>query len=177
MRTLKYAILGLLSEKDMTGYDIYKSFEGPIGNFWSAKHSQIYPELKKLNQEGLVDYKIGISGQYLEKKIYTLTKKGKADLIEWLNQDEAIDPTYKDKFRLRVFFSSNIDDKRSIELLESQITQHQEKYDRLYNNYMIDYENQEITKENRGDYLVLRGALSREEAYLEWLRDCLEYYK
>ncbi len=47
MRTLKYAILGLVSQKPMTGYDIYKEFDGPIGNFWSAKHSQIYPELKK----------------------------------------------------------------------------------------------------------------------------------
>lgn len=46
MRTLKYAILGLLNKEPMTGYDIGKEFSKDLGEFWTAKHSQIYPELK-----------------------------------------------------------------------------------------------------------------------------------
>ncbi|MCX8179105.1 MAG: PadR family transcriptional regulator, partial [Candidatus Aenigmarchaeota archaeon] len=42
MRTLKYAILGLLNRKPMTGYDLSKEFSYQLGNFWSANHSQIY---------------------------------------------------------------------------------------------------------------------------------------
>ena len=57
MRTLKYAILGLLNQKEMTGYDLMKQFESTLCEFWSAKHSQIYPELKKLTEEGSVAYK------------------------------------------------------------------------------------------------------------------------
>ena len=45
MRTLKYAILGLLMRSPVTGYDIAKEFGDGLGCFWSAKHSQIYPEL------------------------------------------------------------------------------------------------------------------------------------
>ena len=45
MRTLKYAILGLLNREPMTGYDIAKEFSKDLGEFWNAKHSQIYPEL------------------------------------------------------------------------------------------------------------------------------------
>ena len=56
MRTLKYAILGLLNQKKMTGYDLMKQFESALCEFWSAKHSQIYPELKKLTEEGCVAY-------------------------------------------------------------------------------------------------------------------------
>ena len=54
MRTLKYAILGLLNQKKMTGYDLMKQFESALCEFWSAKHSQIYPELKKLTEEALL---------------------------------------------------------------------------------------------------------------------------
>ena len=60
MRTLKYAILGLLNQKEMTGYDLMKQFESTLCEFWSAKHSQIYPELKKLTEEGSVAYKMCI---------------------------------------------------------------------------------------------------------------------
>ena len=70
MRTLKYAILGLLNRKPMTGYDISKEFNFQLAEFWSAKHSQIYPELKKLVSEELIIFKIEISGDVLEKKVY-----------------------------------------------------------------------------------------------------------
>ena len=57
MGTLKYAILGLLNRKNMTGYDLSKEFETTLFEFWNAKHSQIYPELKKLTEEGCVAYR------------------------------------------------------------------------------------------------------------------------
>ena len=72
MGVLKYAILGLLNQKNMTGYDITKEFEETLCEFWSAKHSQIYPELKSLNEQGMVEYKIEISGTVLEKKLYSI---------------------------------------------------------------------------------------------------------
>ena len=56
MRTLKYAILGMLAQKPMTGYDLMQEFESTLNEFWSANHSQIYPELKKLTNEGSITY-------------------------------------------------------------------------------------------------------------------------
>ena len=67
MRVLKYAILGLLNRQPMTGYDIGKEFNYELSEFWHAKHSQIYTELKRLHDEGLVTYDIEISGDILEK--------------------------------------------------------------------------------------------------------------
>ena len=77
MRTLKYAILGLLNQKKMTGYDLMKQFESALCEFWSAKHSQIYPELKKLTEEGCVAYRQEASDNGLEKKLYHITEKGR----------------------------------------------------------------------------------------------------
>ncbi|SON64502.1 transcriptional regulator of PadC (fragment) [Latilactobacillus sakei] len=43
---LQYLLLGLLNQAPKTGYDLKRVFENEIGEFWQAKHSQIYPELK-----------------------------------------------------------------------------------------------------------------------------------
>ena len=49
MRTLKYAILGLINREPMSGYDITREFNNnDLANFWYAKHSQVYPELARL---------------------------------------------------------------------------------------------------------------------------------
>ena len=69
MGTLKYAILGLLNRKNMTGYDLSKEFETTLFEFWNAKHSQIYPELKSLSENGLVRYEVEITGNVLAHAI------------------------------------------------------------------------------------------------------------
>lgn len=75
-RILKYAILGLIHKEEMSGYDITSQFKKEIGQFWSAKHSQIYPELKRLTEEELIEYRTSITGAKLEKKLYCITPKG-----------------------------------------------------------------------------------------------------
>ena len=67
MGTLKYAILGLLNRKSMTGYDLSKEFETTLFEFWNAKHSQIYPELKSLSEKGLVQYEVEITGNLYQR--------------------------------------------------------------------------------------------------------------
>lgn len=104
MRTLKYAILGLLNQKEMTGYDLMKQFESTLCEFWSAKHSQIYPELKKLTEEGSVAYKTEPSDNGAEKKIYHITEEGRRDFIDWLSSETKPQPTPKDISRLKIFF-------------------------------------------------------------------------
>lgn len=177
MRTLKYAILGLLMRKNMSGYDLNKEFNSGLIEFWSAKHSQIYPELKKLVAEGLVEFKIEISGDILEKKIYQITEKGKQEFLNWLHQDVEIEPTPKDVFRLRMYFSENLDSKDLLRLLDSQIKQHDLKLKHLQ-----DINDSFETVPAKGtvefaDYLVLQSAIMREDYYLEWLNLCKNYFK
>ena len=66
MRTLKYAILGLINREPMTGYDITREFNSNnLANFWYAKHSQVYPELSRLMEEKLVTCEVVIQGALL----------------------------------------------------------------------------------------------------------------
>lgn len=177
MRTLKYAILGLLNRKPMTGYDIGKEFNFQIAEFWSAKHSQIYPELKKLVDEKSIVYDIEISGDVLEKKVYTITEKGQKDFLKWLKKDEPMEPTQKNIFRLKMYFSNNLDLNTRIHLLEQQLEQHQDRLTFLYTQ-LEPYDGVPYVDSNAfGDYLVLNGAIIREESTIKWLKLCLDCCK
>ena len=100
MRTLKYALLGLIDREPITGYDIVKEFESRVmANFWYAKHSQVYPELKKLTDEGFVEYKVILQGEKMEKKLYSITPAGHEEFVKWMKKDEPIGVTPKDIFR------------------------------------------------------------------------------
>lgn len=101
---MRYAILGMLNRTDLTAYDMTKEFETTLFDLWRAKHSQIYPELKALNDAGLVDFKVEISGSVLQKKVYSITEKGRKEFLQWIEQCNEIPPVPKDEMRLQLFF-------------------------------------------------------------------------
>lgn len=175
MRTLKYALLGLISRTPITGYDLAKEFDKELDNFWHAEHSQIYPELKKLTQEGLITFTVTIQGEKLEKKVYTITEAGQQELLNWLRQDEPLQPTPKDIFRLRMYFADKLTSRELLNLIAAQRSQHQVKLDQLsaslavYGGVCPDRFDTAF-----GDYLVLNHAVSREENFLRWLDFCRE---
>lgn len=177
MRTLKYAILGLLNRNPMTGYDIVKEFNFQLAEFWNAKHSQIYPELKKLVNEKLIVYHIKISGDVLEKKLYTITEKGKDEFLKWLEKDEPMERTPKDIFRLRMYFSNNLDIDTRLILLEHQLLQHQERIAFLYSQMERYSEVPPLDSNDFGDYIVLDGAIIREQGAIKWLTNCINHHK
>lgn len=180
MRNLKYAILGLVNREPMTGYDIKKAFEDrALTSFWHAEHSQIYPELKKLVEEGMLEYDTDIRGEKMEKKLYTITPAGRDEFLNWLRDDVPIERTYKDIFRLRTYYSDSLLDREFEKLLQSQKKQHEEKREylaavkeKVFNNTPPEKGTPEL-----GDFMVLDGAILREDAYIAWLDKCIEIYK
>lgn len=178
MRTLKYAILGLVNRNPITGYDITKEFNKELANFWYAKHSQIYPELKKLFDEGLINFEVIIAGESLEKKLYTITEKGQESLRKWLLQVEDLDPTPKDKFKLRMYFSEILSKQEIILQFRDQLIKRNKKLQFL-NDVMSEYDSTipDVSSPEFGDYMVLEGAILREESYIEWLNRCLNRLK
>jgi DNA-binding PadR family transcriptional regulator len=176
MRKLKYAILGLINRHPMTGYDITAEFDKELASFWYAKHSQIYPELKRLVDENLITFETVIHGEKLEKKVYTITDKGKKELRTWILQDEPLEPTPKDVFKLRAYFLEVMTKGEIIRQFSLQLKKRQKKLERL-KKIMEDLLNTKdisnVISEEFGDYIVLKGAIMREQAYVDWLHDCL----
>ncbi|WP_315074375.1 PadR family transcriptional regulator [uncultured Clostridium sp.] len=177
MRTLKYAILGLVNRNPLTGYDITKAFNEGLVEFWYAKHSQIYPELKKLTDEGLISYETVIQGEKLEKKLYTITEKGKKSLQKWLVKDEPLEPTPKDIFRLKAYFCDEMDNATLLKQFESTLNKHSERLEYLESSMEELLKKKDVSKvssPNFGDYIVLNGAIMREESYIDWINDCIK---
>jgi DNA-binding PadR family transcriptional regulator len=52
--SLRYALLALLTSQPLTGYDVFKHFEQSVGYVWHAPDSQIYPELRRMEKDGLL---------------------------------------------------------------------------------------------------------------------------
>lgn len=176
-RNLKYAILGLLCGEDLTGYEIAQKYGDTLVQFWNAKHSQIYPELKKLTEEGAVEYSVEISSNMLEKKVYSITEEGRNDFLRWLETIEPMPHTPKDIFRLRLFFSNYLDDEKRMRLITEQLSEHEHRRDWLIRemNKFNGIVPQKGTPEF-ADYLVLTGSIMREESQVNWLNRCRLLY-
>lgn len=82
--TTQFSILGLLTWRPMTGYDIRKEIRSSIGHFWSESYGQIYPCLRRLVADGLavVENKPGRGPR--GRRVYRLTPAGRRALRRWL---------------------------------------------------------------------------------------------
>ena len=94
--------------------------------------------------------------------------------MNWLEQDVRMEPTPKEVFRLKLFFANCLDAGTLLANLESQLRQHEDRLTHLKNNQKKFAEVPAADSEGFGDYLVLMGAVMREEMSCEWLRKCLE---
>ncbi|WP_167097016.1 PadR family transcriptional regulator [Mycobacterium sp. DL592] len=97
--SLRYAALGLLAQQPGSGYDLLKRFEYSMANVWPATQSQLYGELNKLADSGLIEVSdIGPRG----RKEYRVTEAGREDLLRWMANAQD-DPPYRSAELLRVF--------------------------------------------------------------------------
>ena len=107
--SLPHAILGLLTYKPMTGYDLKQMFESSINYFWSAHLSQIYRELSALENKKWVTSRIEPQKGKPDKKVYSITKNGEHELQEWLNRFPSIlSGVIREEFLVHIFFGSRI---------------------------------------------------------------------
>jgi PadR family transcriptional regulator AphA len=83
--SLRYALLALLSAGPMTGYEISRRFQSSVGHVWHAPDSQIYPELRKMENAGLVAGEDVDAGPRGTKRVYRPTEKGTEAFRDWMN--------------------------------------------------------------------------------------------
>lgn len=169
--TLPYIILGLLSKSELSGYAIRTAFENEIGEFWQAKHSQIYPELKKMLAADLVTFRTEIVGEKLEKKLYSLTKKGTAVLTDWIQSPTDDLPVSHDEFALKLYFVSSQADPIIASMMTKQLSNHQQNLAHLKARQQLLFSTATAIKTNYGHYLILRRAINRETDYVDWLKN------
>ncbi|MGG5340951.1 PadR family transcriptional regulator [Enterococcus sp. AZ192] len=169
-RTLRYILLGLLNDNPMTGYELNQSFRNEIGEFWQAKHSQIYPELIKMEKDGLISHKIEIAGTKLEKKCYSITEKGRAELNSWVNLATEELPVNRDEFVVKLYFIKDATDPALYEVVENQLKLHEERLSHLEDRKRLIFDSSKKIEANFGHFLILDHGINREKEYVDWLK-------
>ncbi|GAA3444186.1 PadR family transcriptional regulator [Planomonospora venezuelensis] len=116
--SLRMALLGLLTVSGpSSGYDLTKLFERSINHAWQARHSQIYPELAKMADGGLVVIEEeGPRG----RKTYAITEEGSRLLREWLLAGES-SRSIRDELALRAFLLPTLEPEDAVAVLREAV--------------------------------------------------------
>ena len=114
---LDLAVLGLLKERAMHGYELRKQLTQRMGFFWTVSFGSLYPTLRKLERRGLVAKARpdDDAGHGRRKQVYRITPAGEREFIALLEGPGAND---EDKFTLRLAFFRYLRPETRLRLLE-----------------------------------------------------------
>jgi DNA-binding PadR family transcriptional regulator len=113
---LELAILGLLKEREMHGYELRKQLGQRLGFFWSVSFGSIYPTLKKLERRGFVE-KFAADQACRRKQTYRITEAGEDEFINLISEG-ASSAWEEEKFPVRLAFFRYLKPETRIRLLE-----------------------------------------------------------
>src|ERR671923_858458 len=160
---LRYALLGLLAGSPGTGYALKKRFAIELADAWYAETSQIYPELARLVEDGLISE---ISRGARGSKTYAITDAGLAELVGWLRETEPSRAS-RNEALMRLFFFFLLDDEESAELFRKETEYHQGVLAR-YEEWRELLAKSKVYTE-RFNRIVLDWGIRYEQAFIEWL--------
>ncbi|MEO7122248.1 MAG: PadR family transcriptional regulator [Lacisediminihabitans sp.] len=83
--SLRYALLALLRVGPLSGYELAKQFSQSVGHVWHAPDSQIYPELRKMQEAGLIEGEEQLRGERGTRRVYHVTEDGHRAFLDWMS--------------------------------------------------------------------------------------------
>jgi DNA-binding PadR family transcriptional regulator len=113
-----WVVLGLLADRPRTGYEIKQIVDRSTRFFWAASYGQIYPELRRLEAEGLVDGQSAPTGKR-PRRVFSLTETGREALLVWLRGTETR-MEMRDESLLRIFFADALPREEALGLLRGR---------------------------------------------------------
>src|SRR3954454_768121 len=115
------AVLGMLTRKERSGYDLLKAIERSVGFFWTPAKSQLYALLPKLVERGLLKARRVEQDKRPDKTLYRITPAGRRALRDGLEQTSpAVD---RNPFELRVFFGEHMRPGAVRAMVEARLSQ------------------------------------------------------
>ena len=160
--SLRYAVLGALADQPRTGYALLKHFQQSLAYAWPASHSQIYPELARLLEAGLIEQaESGPRGS----RTYAITQAGLEDTRRWLLETEP-DRRVRSEAALRTFFLWLLDPDEAGAQLERE-----REY---WSGILIEFERIQTEPTGTGRKartfrIALEGGIRSVQARLDWL--------
>ncbi len=174
--SLKHAILGFLSFKSLSGYDLKKAFDRSIKHFWPADQSQIYRTLKQLHQDGLIAKQVIPREDQLDIKIYEITEAGQQELEQWLATP--LPPTdTRDPSLIQLYFSFVLEDDQVRHLLQTAVTQIDKTLEELqavYHDITTQEQYDDVQRPLFYSMLTLEYGIQANTWYRNWLQNIID---
>jgi len=156
-----YVILGFVRGEPRSGYEIKALVDNSTRFFWAASYGQIYPELKRLSEAGLIAGKDVPTGGR-KRTVYEITADGEEELRAWLRQPPHTFEM-RDEGLLKLFFADALPREEALEILRAMKAQRLAMNERLR---AIEEMKGEI--EDPFPMIVLRGGLEFTEWFAQW---------
>jgi DNA-binding PadR family transcriptional regulator len=156
-----YVILGMVVKEPRSGYEIKAVVDGSTRFFWAASYGQIYPELKRLAEAGLVTGNEAPTGGR-RRTVYEITADGEEELKSWLRQKPE---TYemREEGLLKLFFAAVLPPAEAVEILRAM------RAHRLaVGEQLRAMEPSAIEKEDPFPLMVLRSGIEFTEWFANW---------
>jgi DNA-binding PadR family transcriptional regulator len=156
-----YVILGMVRNEPRSGYEIKAAVDNTTRFFWAASYGQIYPELKRLSEAGLVE---GVDASTGDRKRtrYAITADGEAELKDWLRRPPET-AEMREEGLLKLFFSGALKPAEAVETLRTMRRHRLELSERLRS---LEPEKTELV--DPYPLMVLRAGIEFNEWFAEW---------
>ncbi len=179
--SLSYAILGILSYRPMTGYNLKEVCDNAISHFWHAHLSQIYRELSSLEDKGLVRSEVQRREGRPDRKLYHITPEGREKFQSWLvSFPRNLAMRYNNEFLLRLYFGGRIDRDEVL----FQVTKYKKETEEKLRHFQSLYRVIEDFAQKAGEprdrlywEMTLDLGIRLAKTNLEWIEDVLEKIK
>jgi PadR family transcriptional regulator AphA len=173
--SLKHAILTLLETEEGSGYDLLKRFKQRLGFFWNASHQQIYLQLKKMSEDGLIKFDLETQQGRPDRKVYHVTPTGKQVLMDWMEGSVKVDKV-NDALLVKLYAGHLVDPNT----LNKEITKHKVIHQRMLDTFLALEKEYLLLQDNEKapftlPYLTLRKGILGEQAWLTWADEVSEY--
>jgi DNA-binding PadR family transcriptional regulator len=115
---LELAVLGLLKERPMHGYQLSRELSDSLGGLWRVSYGSLYPTLRRLERDGAIESQPGDERGARRKKVYRMTPRGEQVFLELLQETPHDTQTEDARFRMRLAFFRYLPPETRIRLLE-----------------------------------------------------------
>lgn len=156
-----YVILGMVSAEPRSGYEIKSLVDNTTRFFWAASYGQIYPELKRLSEAGLVTGADASTGGR-KRVVYEITGDGEDELKAWLRMPPET-AEMREEGLLKLFFAGVLPPEQAVETLRSMREMRVRLATRLRS-----FEPDALEKDDPFPLMVLRGGIEFNEWFADW---------
>ncbi len=160
----EWALLGLLTQKPMHGYELHRYFTDPsaLGQVWYLGLSQMYKLLKELERQGYLEVTVESQDSYPARKVYHITPSGRAAFLLWMEKPVSNTRLIRVEFLAKLFLAQLLGSEMIERVIGTQLETCQAQLTRL----------QERVSDEGFEHLIFRFRQGQIQAIIDWLKYC-----